>query len=517
MRRNSSPAVVLAFLVGLPGATRALATPTVVEIASRELARLAAAQPAGQRLHVRDLELSATGEMVDVDVQRFEVFAPDAQVIVHGANGVASERPPANRYFRGSISGKPTSTVFLDVMPGGRTKGVIDRRGDGIYLIDSLAKSGPGGSLSAVRVDAALLAASRPPWSCDQGRLPRVSTDGVDLVPGPVTAPGSPPDTKATFTHTVTVAIETDYEYLHLSAFGGNTTLATNYVGDLLGYIATIYQAEIQTDLQVGSVELWNVANAGLDPWTQTDTFCGLMEFGKYWNTNKTGVSRTIAHFLSGKALGGGIAWIGAFCLAPFNTGANATCPTAQSAGCPACSCICPALGSEGSPNWGGDYGFSAQLSGTFDVNNPQVIWDVDEVAHEIGHNFSSPHSHCYKNIGGNPSEIDDCDGGELPTTSCYSGSPSLPGIESLVGSGKGTIMSYCHLLTGDVATGIDLTFGIGYDTGIAPWREAQKMQGYVQSVWNSSPTCVANPASWLLVDGFESGTVPGAWKFKSP
>ena len=149
------------------------------------------------------------------------------------------------------------------------------------------------------------------------------------------------------------MAIETDFEFYQLFSGQPNpATAATTYIGNLIGYASTIYTAELNTSLIVPSVSLWQTSN---DPWTQTSTFCGLLEFGKYWNQNNTGVSRTIAHFLSGKSLGGGIAWLNVLCRGAFTTGSAASCP---------------ALGSETTP-WGGDYGFTANIAGSFNINNP--------------------------------------------------------------------------------------------------------------------------------------------------
>ena len=88
--------------------------------------------------------------------------------------------------------------------------------------------------------------------------------------------------------------------------------------------------------------------------------------------------------------------------------------------------------------HWGGGYGV-VQING----NYPSNLWDLIASAHEMGHNFGSPHTHCFS------PPIDTCYSGE---SGCYSGSVVNPGPLG------GTIMSYCHLLTGGFSN-IDLRF----------------------------------------------------------
>jgi len=67
---------------------------------------------------------------------------------------------------------------------------------------------------------------------------------------------------------------------------------------------------------------------------------------------------------------------------------------------------------------------------------------DVLVVGHEIGHNFGSPHTHCYS------PPIDNCYNAE---SGCYSGATSCPAASTINGvpNVTGTLMSYCHLLGG--------------------------------------------------------------------
>ena len=104
--------------------------------------------------------------------------------------------------------------------------------------------------------------------------------------------------------------------------------------------------------------------------------------------------------YLSGKAVSGGIAWVGVLCSGDFGSGGN---------------------------HYGGGYAVT-QVYGTY----PLQMWDQFATAHETGHNAGSPHTHCYSPA------IDHCYASE---PGCYAGPVQNPG------AGGGTIMSYCHLL----------------------------------------------------------------------
>lgn len=87
----------------------------------------------------------------------------------------------------------------------------------------------------------------------------------------------------------------------------------------------------------------------------------------------------------------------------------------------------------------------------------PTYSWTVEVITHEFGHLLGSPHTHrCIWN--GNNTAIDNCAGVALGTSaegySCMTTPPTVPSTTE-----KGTIMSYCHLVSG---VGISFSNGFG-------------------------------------------------------
>ena len=89
----------------------------------------------------------------------------------------------------------------------------------------------------------------------------------------------------------------------------------------------------------------------------------------------------------------------------------------------------------------------------------PTYSWSVECITHETGHNFGSKHTHDCVWGENNDEQIDDCgpeSGNPGNPGDCYdSDNPKLPN--------KGTIMSYCHLIS---SIGIDFNLGFGQEPG---------------------------------------------------
>jgi len=150
-----------------------------------------------------------------------------------------------------------------------------------------------------------------------------------------------------------------------------------------------------------------------------------------------------LAHFMTTRGLGGGIAYL------------NTLCNTS---------------------------GFQCAVSASLSTNIipfPTYSWSVEVVTHEMGHNVGSPHTHaCSWN--GNNTAIDGCG----PAAGYSEGScPTAP----LPPSGGGTIMSYCHLVSG---------VGINFNNGFGPQPGDLIRNKYNTASCNtgscSPPVCVA-------------------------
>jgi len=220
-------------------------------------------------------------------------------------------------------------------------------------------------------------------------------------VPGGALAFTAPPGTSALTVAGCRLALETDFQLFNV--FGSTGELST-YVTELIAAVGDRYYLDVQTRFSIAYLGVHSSVNDG---WTSQDSGGDsldlLNEFQAAWGTTWP-ASADLAHFLSGANLGGGVAYVGVLC----------------------------------NPSFG--FGVSGNLVGTIDWDTwngapSNFAWDFVVVAHEIGHNFGSQHTHAYC------PPLDNC------FTNC-SGPTACP---------RGTIMSYCHLCGG--MDNIDLLF----------------------------------------------------------
>lgn len=336
----------------------------------------------------------------ELELRRFEPFAPGARVEAVDGRGVRAVKLPDHVYFTGTVRGEPDSRVLL-IAARDHVRGFVAARG----TVYPFGPDRRGRHRSYALRDVDPTAYPRPGAFCAND-LHRDQVESLLVSRSARVAAGlEPPPIAYTSSGLVQAdaAIETDHE---LWAKFGSDAQTLDYLASLAAASSAIDERDVSVRLSFSYVRLWPTAS---DPWSATAPDQQLAEVRNYW-TNPANDMDAIAgphdlvHFISGKAVQGGIAYIGSVCDPRYFFGVS-------------------------------------QVFGHFDLSDPTQIWDVLVVTHEIGHNLGTPHTHCYS------PPVDECYDQEA---NCYAG----PVVCS-----RGTIMSYCHLSCGGLSD-IDLVFG---------------------------------------------------------
>ncbi len=334
----------------------------------------------------------ADGSALQLKLERFDVLAPGAVVTVTGDAGPVRVTPDIT-LFKGHVVGDEESFAVLAMTPE-QVTGTIDHGGRRL-LIEPMAAVGADHAIA----DAADLPAPEAlPFECGAEDLP-----AIGAAP-PANLPALPADVQATTTRLVCdVALDCDYDFFVKES--SDSMKAVNYALTMLGTTSAIYEREINVQLQASYLNVWATS---ADPYTQSTTSTQLDEFQAWWNAYRGDVPRDYAQLLSGRNLGGGIAYV------------NQLCNTSYA------------------------YSVIGDLYGLNVYPQNSSTWDINVMAHEMGHTFGSYHTHsCWWQANGYAPAgtlLDSCYAAE---GSCYSGSVGM--VPFL----KGTIMSYCHLLGG--------------------------------------------------------------------
>ncbi len=337
---------------------------------------------------------------VELELRRFEPFAPGARVEAVDGRGVRAVKLPDHVYFTGTVRGEPDSRVLL-IAARDHVRGFVAARG----TVYPFGPDRRGRHRSYALRDVDPTAYPRPGAFCAND-LHRDQVESLLVSRSARVAAGlEPPPIAYTSSGLVQAdaAIETDHE---LWARFGSDAQTLDYLASLAAASSAIDERDVSVRLSFSYVRLWPTAS---DPWSATALDQQLAEVRNYW-TNPANDMDAIAgphalvHFISGKSVQGGIAYIGSVCDPRYSFGVS-------------------------------------QVFGHFDLSDPTQIWDVLVVTHEIGHNLGTPHTHCYS------PPVDECYDQEA---NCYAG----PVVCS-----RGTIMSYCHLSCGGLPD-MDLVFG---------------------------------------------------------
>ena len=392
--QSSGSAAIFRRVAATPGTTSARGPRTASLTVDREALGSFRLGPGG-RIAVP----LADGSELTLVLERFEALAPGAPVTLSGERGAVPYRPDLT-LFKGQVEGEAGSLAVLG-MTSGQVMGWIDRPA-GRLLIAPNAGSGTGHDVVA---EADLPAPPAGSFRCPSDELP------AEGPAPPAGLPALPEGIEATTTRLqCDLALDCDYEYFVKE--GRDSARAVDYALVLLGTTSAIYEREINVTLRASYLNVWTTP---ADPYSATDLNGALTEFTSWWYANRAGVTCDLAQLVSGKALGGGIAYIGVLCSTNYRT-----------------SVI-------------------SNLNGNTPYPTNVTTWDINVMAHELGHNFNSRHTQScwWQSNGYAPAGalLDSCYAAE---GSCYTGSVGrLP-------ADLGTIMSYCHLVGGEAGVRLD-------------------------------------------------------------
>ncbi|MEO8208925.1 MAG: M12 family metallo-peptidase [bacterium] len=366
-------------LLNSPELKKSVSNALILNINKDELERLC-----NNKSSEIEFSIPYTGNSIArLNLKRFEIFSPNAKFVTRTANG--NEEVKLNDLavsYTGTVEGLADAFVTLtfsrenvtgmlctknDNFVLGSLKGVIGNQNDNYILYKD----------SDLKVKNAFVC----------GTEENLSKEYIDKMRKVIEEKMK--DSSPTDLYVAEIAIEVDYAtYLFFQSSMLNTT---NYIATLMSKVSAIYMKEVNVKLIISYTRVWTSP----DPYNSTTSGGLLNQFRNEWNTNQQSVQRTLAHFITKRSDNlGGVAWLNGLCA---NTSS------------------------------GFGYGFSNVVSPT--INLPTFSYEVEVVAHELGHNFGSLHTFNCSWVGG---PIDTCftvEGG------CYSG-PSIPAV--------GTIMSYC-------------------------------------------------------------------------
>ena len=345
------------------------------------------------------------GQSVDVRLERIDVERFGFRFQVDGAPREDLLRELDLSLWKGHVVGEPHSEVRLSFSRVG-SRGWISRpaSADGtVHLLPQPSANGSweGGEVlltsdgELARKGSTLGAFCQTEMFDDQGQ-PRFDPQHVRGLPATENA-GAAEGVADCNLFECSVAIETDYQLFQLF---NDLAAETAYITTLLGFVSDRFEEQAHTLLTFPYVMFYTTPD---DPWlTPECTACTaydmLYELETVWY-GSIPAGATLGHFVSGANLGGGIAYLDVL----------------------------------GNPYFG--LAVSANINGN--VNFPVVQqpsnWDFVVIAHELGHNFSAPHTHdlC--------PPIDQC------PPLAYAGQCQT----EQVCRQDGSIMSYCHLCSG--------------------------------------------------------------------
>ena len=345
-----------------------------------------------------------------VDLEETNIVTDNFILTMETELGSESVKPNLGKYYIGKVQGNPSSFAAISIF-NDEIVGVISVNNQSFNL-EKIGRNKLQASEDYIFYPEKENSKGFECHTADEN-LPQILNESFDQ--------GLDANIRNSAASTVEIYLECDYR-MYLDN-GSSTSNVTNFTTGLFNVVAGIFNNaggnNQGPDLLLSELKIWTIQ----DPYGATTIGSSSVVLGNF-SCNLASYNGRIAHLLSTSPLGlGGIA---------------------QVPSCPSSGEITNSI-----------YGFS-NINNSYSANLNNYTWTVNVLTHELGHNLGSPHTHaCFWN--GNNSSIDDCgnkyyaDNGFTPEgAGCYNANnPKIPN--------EGTIMSYCHLLSG---VGIDLAAG---------------------------------------------------------
>jgi len=365
----------------------------------------------------------------ELELVRHDVQKPDYKVTV--SNLLVEPYQPADIIFYKGILKNDNQSLAAVTISNNQIRILVSDK-DGNYVIGKL----PNSNVKYVLYNDVHLKWD-PQFSCGTSDVPQegsveANTAGTTIVNG----------------QCVPVYIEADFAFYQDN--NNSVSEVEVYLNGLFNEVETIYYNE---SIGIGISEIF--VHTSPDPFINTnDTEEALYLFRDLRQNNFNG---RLAHLVSGRSLGGGIAFVDVLCSINLNHAVS-------------------------------------ELYNTYNTF-PTYSWDLYVFAHEMGHNFGSWHTHsCVWN--GNNTAIDGCSG------FTDRGNCSIPGVPS----NGGTIMSYCHWQS------VGINFSLGF--GTQPGNLIRNRFNNSSCILECEESCnyTGNPCNFIPNPNFDNEVDGWAW-----
>ncbi|MCB0721492.1 MAG: T9SS type A sorting domain-containing protein [Ignavibacteriae bacterium] len=364
---------------------------------------------------------------VQLELTKVNIFDKDFRVTSINNGVVKRENYTPGVHYRGIIKGDINSLVSISIFPE-FVMGVVSND-NGNYNLGSV-KDNDGNNTDQYIYYNDRDRVEKSDFKC--------GVDGKDnkmriFNPNNENMPLTPSDDPNGFDDTTRVYFLCDYQMYQDN--GSSINNVGQFVEGMYNNVITIYRNE-SIKINISEIRVYT----SIDPYAfSSNSETILTDFGQNTQDNFYG---DLAHLLSTRNAGlGGIAWINVLCL-PYQAQFSA-----------------------------GRFAFS-NIEDNYS-SYPTWSWTVNVVAHEMGHNFGSMHTHACAwpvfGTGGPLGAIDSCYNAE---GNCFS---------TIRPINNGTIMSYCHL-----QGSVNLALGFGPLPGDTI-RLRYQQAGCIQNTTNSS------------------------------